>query len=555
MSQATLSQTATNWWRGAVIYQVYPRSFQDSNGDGIGDLPGVTPRMDHIANLGAQAVWLSPFFTSPMLDFGYDVSNYCDVDPIFGTLADFDQLVAKAHSLGLKVLIDLVLSHTSDQHPWFKDSRSSHDNAHADWYVWAEAKEDGTPPNNWLSIFGGSAWQWDTRRQQYYMHNFLTSQPDLNFHCPAVQDALLDVAKFWLDRGVDGFRLDTVNFYVHDQQLRNNPPMPRSTISNTAPMVNPYTRQQHVYDKTQPENLLFLQRLRALTDQYDDITTIGEIGDDHQYETLASYTEGNNRLHMAYVFALLTDMCKPTYLHGVLAEYLRDAGNAYVCWSLGNHDVPRLVSRWAALGGDERQRAHLLAAFLLSLPGAVCIYEGEELGLTDVDVPFELLQDPYGITMWPEFKGRDGCRTPMPWDHSANLGFTTGKPWLPLGEDHTHRVASDQQADAQSVLNDYRRFIAWRKTQGALCQGNLTLLPAHEQVLAFVRQAGDERLLCALNLSDKPASYALPAGVQATDLIGHGFTGQISNGQIELAPLQACFASVPANASLQGQTA
>ncbi len=539
-----MSQPQTNWWRGAVIYQVYPRSFQDSNGDGIGDLPGVTQRLDHIASLGAQAVWLSPFFTSPMLDFGYDVSDYCDVDPIFGTLADFDKLVARAHDLGLKVLIDLVLSHTSDQHPWFKESRSSRDNAKKDWYVWAESKEDGTPPNNWLSIFGGSAWQWDTRRQQYYMHNFLTSQPDLNFHTPAVQDALLDVAKFWLDRGVDGFRLDTVNFYVHDKQLRDNPAMPRGNISNTAPMVNPYTRQQHVHDKTQPENLLFLQKLRALCDNYDDITTIGEIGDDHQYQTLAQYTEGNNRLHMAYVFALLTEMCEPKYLHGVLAEYLRDAGNAYVCWSLGNHDVPRLVTRWAALGGDERQRANILGAFLMSLPGAVCIYEGEELGLTDVDVPFELMQDPYGITMWPEFKGRDGCRTPMPWDHSAHLGFTTGTPWLPLGEAHGNKTVADQETDVNSVMNDYRRFISWRKTQAAVQFGNLKLLDAHDQVVAFVRQHGDETTLCAFNLSDKPATFKLPAGVQGSNIGGHDFSGHLGNGQVELGPLQACFAKV-----------
>ena len=258
-----------NWWRGAVIYQIYPRSFQDSNGDGIGDLSGIVQRLPYVASLGVDAIWISPFFTSPMKDFGYDVSDYCDVDPMFGSLSDFDAVVDTAHRLGMRVMIDLVLSHTSDQHEWFKQSRSNRDNPRSDWYVWSDPKPDGTPPNNWLSIFGGSAWQWDSRREQYYLHNFLVEQPDLNFHNPDVQDALLDVARFWLNRGVDGFRLDTINFYVHDKELRDNPALtPEERNATIAPSVNPYNHQNHLYDKNQPENLEFLRRLRAVMEPF-----------------------------------------------------------------------------------------------------------------------------------------------------------------------------------------------------------------------------------------------------------------------------------------------
>jgi alpha-glucosidase len=532
-----------DWWKGAVLYQVYPRSFQDSNGDGIGDLPGITARLEHLAKLGAEGVWISPFFKSPMADFGYDVSDYCDVDPMFGTLRDFDALVARAHELGLKVLIDLVLSHTSDQHPWFQESRTSRDNPKANWYVWAEAREDGTPPNNWLSIFGGSSWQWDTRREQYYLHNFLSSQPDLNLHDPEVQQALLDVARFWLERGVDGFRLDVVNFYFHDRELRSNPPMPAGQYAAGVPTNNPYSRQRHLYDKTQPENLVFLSRLRALLDEYPGSVTIGEIGDDHQYQTLATYTEGSDRLHMAYVFTLLTERCEPEYIHGVLDEYLREAGHAHVCWSLGNHDVPRIVSRWERLGGTADQRARLLSAFLLALPGTVCLYQGEELALPEAEVPFELLQDPYGKVMWPEYKGRDGCRTPMVWSDTADGGFGAN-PWLPLSAAQRPLAASTQEHDALSVLNHYRGFIAWRNQQPPLRVGSMKLLGAHPQVVAFEREHDGERVLCAFNLSDRPARYELPLRWQLDHLSQAGFQAEAVLGAIELPPLQAGFARI-----------
>lgn len=294
-------QSDQDWWRGAVIYQIYPRSFQDSNGDGIGDLAGITQRLPYVASLGVDAIWISPFFTSPMADFGYDVSNYCDVDPMFGTLADFDALIDTAHSLGLKVMIDLVLSHTSDKHPWFTQSRADKSNDKADWYVWADAKLDGTPPNNWLSIFGGPAWHWDTRRCQYYLHNFLTSQPDLNFHTPSVQDALLDVAQFWLNRGVNGFRLDTINFYFADKELRDNPALPvEERNDRIAPAVNPYNYQLHKHSKNQPETLDFLRRLRAVMDPYN-AAALGEVGDAHRgLEILGEYTSGGDLAQMCY---------------------------------------------------------------------------------------------------------------------------------------------------------------------------------------------------------------------------------------------------------------
>lgn len=530
------------WWRGGVIYQIYPRSFQDSNGDGIGDLPGITQRLDHIAALGADGIWLSPFFKSPMKDFGYDVSDYCDVDPMFGTLDDFKALVARAHALGLKVMIDQVLSHTADTHPWFTESRSSRDNPRADWYVWADAKDDGNPPNNWLSIFGGSAWQWDTRRCQYYLHNFLTSQPDLNFHNPDVQDALLATVKFWLDLGVDGYRLDTANFYFHDAELRNNPGRGAPDPSKPDPAVNPfnpYAWQQHVYDKSRPENLLFLQRLRALLDRYPDTTMVGEIGDDDGLARVAEYTKGGDKLHMAYCFDFLGQPHDAPFLHGVLARFNAVVGDGWPCWALSNHDCERSATRWGGTDPDPRL-LRLAAAFQASLRGTVCLYQGEELGLPEAELRFEDLQDPYGITMWPQFKGRDGCRTPMPWTaHAPHTGFTTGaKPWLPVAAPHTALAVDQQAGRADSLLSFFTQLLHWRRGQPALLHGRMALLPEHPQVLAFVREDGPQRLLCAFNFSDQPATLPLPAGwTGAALLAGSGLTGaRVEGGTLHFEP-------------------
>ncbi|MFT3956437.1 MAG: alpha-glucosidase family protein [Piscinibacter sp.] len=535
----------SGWWRGGVIYQIYPRSFQDSNGDGIGDLPGITRRLEHVAKLGADAVWLSPFFKSPMKDFGYDISDYRDVDPMFGTLADFRTLVDRAHALGLKVMVDQVYSHTADQHPWFVESRASRDNPKADWYVWADPMPDGTPPNNWLSIFGGSAWQWDTRRRQYYLHNFLTSQPDLNFHCAEVQEAVLDCVKFWLDFGVDGYRLDVVNFYFHDAKLRSNPARGAPDGSDPAvPATNPYGWQWHRFDKSQPENLAFLQKLRALVDQYPDTTMVGEIGDDDGLARVAEYTAGGDKLHMAYCFDLLGTPHDAAFLHGVFSRFAKVVGSGWPCWAITNHDIPRVATRW---GGATAPAGLLRAAVALqlSLRGSSCIYQGDELGLPEAEIDFEDLQDPYGITMWPEFKGRDGCRTPMPWSSTdPQLGFGSDKPWLPVAQSHRALAVDRQEADAGSLLHHYRRLLAWRRTQPALVHGEMELLPVHEQVLAYVRTHEGQRVLCAFNFSERAATLALPAALGAAQpLADSGAAGASVRGStIDFAPWGVLFA-------------
>lgn len=503
-----------NWWRGGVIYQIYPRSFADSNGDGVGDIPGITNHLDYVAKLGADAVWLSPIFKSPMKDFGYDVSDYCDVDPLFGTLDDFRAMVKKAHDLGLKVMIDQVLSHTSDQHPWFAESRASRVNPKADWYVWADAKDDGNPPNNWLSIFGVSAWQWDTRRRQYYLHNFLSSQPDLNYHNPDVVQAILGTVKFWLELGVDGYRLDTANYYFHDKELRNNPGRGQPKGNDPAVNdVNPYGWQHHKFDKTQPENLGFLKQLRALLDQYPNTTMVGEIGDDDGLTVMAEYTSGTDKLHMAYSFDLLGPDSSSTYLHDLMKRFAEKNATGWPSWALSNHDVVRVGSRWGGESADVR-KLRVAAAFQMCLRGSPCLYQGDELGLPEAQVAYEDLQDPYGITMWPEFKGRDGCRTPMPWNAQApDMGFGNGahKPWLPLTETYRTLAVSEQDKDPKSLLNFYRALLKWRKEQVVLLHGDQTLLDVHEQVIAFVREHEGQKVLCAFNFSDSLASLDLPS--------------------------------------------
>lgn len=535
-----------DWWRGAVIYQIYPRSFQDSNGDGIGDLNGVTDRLDYIASLGVDAIWLSPFFTSPMADFGYDVSDYKDVDPMFGTLADFDRMTAKAHELGLKVMIDLVISHTSDQHPWFKESRASRDNPKADWYVWADSKPEGSPPNNWLSIFGGPAWEWDSVRCQYYLHNFLTSQPDLNFHNLEVQDAVLDAAQFWLERGVDGFRLDTVNFYFHDKELRDNPPLPAGMTLTGVEPTNPYGFQHHLYDKTRPENLQFLERLRALLNQYSGSTAVGEIGADRDViGTTAAYTEDGKRLHMAYSFDLLTPKRSAGYIRETIRNMEAGIGSGWPSWALSNHDVVRVATRWGE-GRALDKFGPLALALVTCLRGTPCVYQGEELGLPEADVPFEKLQDPYGIRFWPKFKGRDGCRTPMPWDQdSAHAGFTNGTPWLPVADEHLARSVKTQDKAEGSVLERTRQFLAWRKTVKPLAKGDLTLIDSEGETLAFLRSHENETVLCIFNLSNEPIEISTPEDLPAlSTLTGSGFHGAQAGGRIRLEGLDAFFAQV-----------
>lgn len=536
--------TDTPWWRGAVIYQIYPRSFLDTDGDGVGDLRGVIERLDYVASLGVDAIWIAPFFKSPMADFGYDIADPCDVDPLFGTLADFDELLREAHARGLKVMIDQVLSHTSDQHAWFKESRQNRSNPRAGWYVWADANEDGTPPNNWLSLFGGSAWQWEPRRGQYYLHNFLASQPDLDFHNPAVRAAVLENLRFWLDRGVDGFRLDSINFCFHDARLRDNPAKPKAMRTGRGFSAdNPYAFQYHFHNNTQPENLAFLQDLRALMDRYPGIATLGEISSEDSLATMAEYTSGQ-RLHMGYSFELLTDDFSAAYIRDTVRALEAKMTEGWPCWAISNHDVERVLSRWGN-GHASAALANQLTAMVCSLRGSVCVYQGEELGLTEAELPYEALRDPYGITFWPEFKGRDGCRTPMPWNDTLHAGFSSATPWLPVPSEHDALNVARQQADSASVLNGYRRFMHWRRGQPALRHGGIRFLDTPEPVLAFVRGQGDERVLAVFNLSAAEVECALPLSGNLQTLQGHGLVaGSLDDGCLRLPANGSLFARV-----------
>lgn len=510
------------WWRGAAIYQIYPRSFADTNGDGIGDLPGITAHLDHVASLGVDGIWLSPFFTSPQADFGYDVSDYRGVDPIFGTLADLDALVARAHALGLRVLIDQVWSHTSDEHPWFQSSRQDRTGPHTDWYVWADAKPDGSPPSNWQSVFGGPAWTWDARRGQYYLHNFLKEQPQLNGHSPAVQDALLDVARFWLDRGIDGFRLDAINFFQPDPALTDNPPAP----DTGKPRTRPFDFQLKLHNQGHPDIPLFLERVRALLDSYGDRFTVAEVGGDDAPREMKLFTAGGTRLDSAYGFDFLyAPALDPTTVAQALAAWPDTPGTGWPSWALENHDAPRAVTRWLGPDATTAQRDAFARAKMLllgALRGNVILYYGEELGLTQVDVPFDQLRDPEAIANWPLTLSRDGARTPMPWDSDAPaLGFSTGEPWLPVGPDHAAIAVDRQEADAQSLLHWTRAVLALRRSSPALRAGVARVLHADDQLLVFERRHGDEAMLCAINLSPGACAWNMPAGT-AVPLLATG---------------------------------
>ncbi len=496
---APRSDDAVPWWKGAAIYQIYPRSFMDSNGDGVGDLPGITSRLGHVASLGVDAIWVSPFFKSPMKDFGYDVSDYCDVDPIFGTLADFDELLAGAHSLGLKVLIDQVYSHTSDEHDWFAQSRSSRGNDKSDWYVWADAKPDGSPPSNWQSVFGGPAWTWDARRGQYYLHNFLSSQPQLNLHRRDVQDAVLGVMRFWLERGVDGFRIDALNFAMHDPQLRDNPPAPATDRQRT----RPFDFQLKKFNQSHPDIPRFIERIRGLTDEFDGIFTVAEVGGDEADGEMKAFTHGETHLNSAYGFDFLyADRLTPGLVCAALAQWPDEPGVGWPTWALENHDAPRALSRWWM--PDEREAAARMKALLLvCLRGNIIIYYGEELGLTQVDVPFEQLHDPEAIANWPLTLSRDGARTPMPWEQGRDCaGFGSYEPWLPVGEENRSRAVDTQEGKDASLLAATRRSLALRKNNPALHHGSVTACRTGGDLLDLVREADGQRVRCLFNIGN-----------------------------------------------------
>jgi alpha-glucosidase len=486
-----------------------------------------------------DGIWISPFVKSPMKDYGYDVADYCAVDALFGTLDDFDALLEKAHRLGLKVLVDFVPSHTSDQHPWFQESRQGRDNEKADWYVWADPKPDGCPPNNWLAVFGGPAWEWEPRRGQYYLHNFLKEQPDLNFHCPEVVEALLEQAKFWLDRGVDGFRIDAIDYGVHDPHLHNNPPRRGKAASGAAP-GSPYEMQVQFWNKDRPELVeLFLKPLHALTERYEGKVLLGEISGDEALLRAAEYTNGGG-LDIAYSFDLLTCPSTPKAIRAVIDKLEAEVGDGWICWSLSNHDVKRAVSRF---GGDDapEELRRLIPVLLGSLRGTICLYQGEELGLDEAQLAFEQLQDPFGKAFWPLFQGRDGCRTPLPWRHDApHAGFTTAEPWLPVPASHAGRAVDLQEPVENSVLNTTRAFLNWRRERHPLRTGTIQFVRTSTDVLAFVRANDADRLLCLFNLGGRPQRYRSPE-----PLLDAGFASEgtkITGRSVKLPPYGFAFA-------------
>ncbi len=494
------------WWQTSVVYQVYPRSFRDTTGNGVGDLAGVIQQLDYLAELGIGAVWLSPFYPSPMADFGYDVSDYVDVDPLFDDLATFDRLVDEAHGRGIRLIIDWVPNHSSDQHPWFLESRSSRTNPKHDWYVWRDAKPDGSPPNNWVALFGGSSWEWDDTRQQYYLHTFLKEQPELNWRCRELRAAMLDTLRFWLDRGVDGFRMDVVNFIMKDPEFRDNPPNPAADAHRSPWFHSEYESQLHVHDKMHPDVHELFREFRRIADSYEgDRVLIGEIEPEPWDRWVRHYGTELDEIQIPFNFGLIDTAWSATtvaeHIGGFEAALPPGAWPNYV---LGNHDQVRLATR---IGRDH---ARLAAMLLLTVRGTPTMYYGDELGIEQAEIAPEDQQDPYGRRV--PGQGRDGCRTPMQWDASPSAGFSSAPPeelWLPLSSDHATANVAAQLEDPDSLLTLYRTLLELRAQHPALHAGDIEVRDATDDVLTYTRSVPGERWLIALNFSDAPRRLQL----------------------------------------------
>jgi alpha-glucosidase len=488
------------WWQRGIIYQIYPRSFMDSNGDGTGDLPGITTRLDYVARLGVEAIWISPIFPSPMADFGYDVADYTDVDPLFGTLDDLDRLVDAAHQRGIRVVLDYVPNHTSDRHPWFVESRASRDNPRRDWYIWRDPSPDGGPPNNWLSVFGGSAWELDATTGQTYYHAYLKEQPDLNWRNPAAHAAMLDVLRFWLDRGIDGFRIDALRQVIKDDQFRDDPLDPAWTEGK-----DPYLSRVHLYSTDRPELMDIVHEFRALADNYGDRVMIGELY--LPIERLVAYYGADGRgLHLPFNFHLILTAWGARRVAGLVESYeaALPAG-AWPNWVLGNHDQPRVASRVGTA------QARVAAMLLLTLRGTPTVYQGEEIGMHDVVIPPEAISDPVARLLPGLGLGRDPERTPMQWEAGPFAGFSTTRPWLPLADDFaTHNVAI-QEADPRSMLSLYQRLIELRRASSALSVGAYRQVYVDDDLFVFARRQGEQEVLVALNFAH--AARPVPPGV------------------------------------------
>ena len=487
------------WWQDGIIYQIYPRSFQDSNGDGIGDLRGVMRRLDYLKGLGIKAIWISPIYPSPMADFGYDISDYRGIWPTFGTMADFDELLQRIHEAGMKLILDLVPNHSSDEHPWFQESRSSRDNPKRNWYIWQDPKPDGSPPNNWLSVFGGSAWEWDEKTKQYYYHAFLVKQPDLNWRHPEVEKAMLDIMRFWLDKGVDGFRVDAMWHLIKDKQLRDNPHNP-----DYEPTMATYNQLLPVYSTDQPEMHDIIARMRKLLDQYQQRLMIAEIY--LPVNRLVTYygTNAREEAHLPFNFMLISLPWDPKMLAANIDEYEGALpAEAWPNWVMGNHDQPRITSRIGP------QQARVAAILLLTLRGTPTLYYGDEIGMRDVPIPKDEIQDPQGLNMPDKNLSRDPERTPMLWDNSEQAGFTAGKPWLRLDKTWMRDNVQVQRQDKYSMLNLYQRLIQLRQCEHSLMTGNYKPVFSDHQMLAYIRQKeGSAAFLVVLNLTHRPCYFA-----------------------------------------------
>ncbi|HEU4326296.1 MAG TPA: alpha-amylase family glycosyl hydrolase [Roseiflexaceae bacterium] len=486
------------WWQRGVIYQIYPRSFQDTTGNGVGDLPGIIERLDYLRWLGVDAIWISPIYPSPMADFGYDVADYCDIDPLFGTLADFDLLVDEAHRRDIRVILDYVPNHSSDQHPWFQESRATRYNPKRDWYIWRDPAPEGQPPNNWRSVFGGSSWTLDEHTGQYYYHAYLKEQPDLNWRSPGVQHAMLDVLRFWLDRGVDGFRIDALRQLIKDEQWRDNPPNP-----DYQPGLNPYHALIPRHTTDLPEIMALIAKMRAVSDQYDERVLIGELY--LSIERLVTYYGATGEgVQLPFNFHLILTPWRA----GPIAELIRlyEAAlppGAWPNWVLGNHDQPRLASRVGP------QQAPVAALLLLTLRGTPTLYYGDELGMRDVAIPPDLVQDPQEKNVPGLGLGRDPERTPMQWSGDPHAGFSVAEPWLPVAGDYEMVNVAVQREDPDSLLSLYRRLIALRRATPALAVGTCVEVVGQDDLLTYVREHGAQRMLVVLNMGSQPQTVEL----------------------------------------------
>jgi len=509
------------WWQHAVIYQIFPQSFCDASGDGIGDIKGIIEKLDYIAALGVEAIWLNPIYPSTHEDAGYDVTKLTDVDPRFGYLGDFKRLLELAHLRGLKVILDQVWNHTSSAHPWFQESKKNRSNNKADWYVWADAKPDGSPPNNWISAFTGeNAWIWEEEREQFYLANFMPSQPDLNWHHSEMIRTLLNQSQFWLELGVDGFRIDAVNFFVHDRKLRDNPQRGENDAEPDGIAAdNPLAKQKFCNSFCRPETLEKLTYVRQLMERYPGTVTLGEVTlCEDSIELSGQYVKDNDRLHLAYNSALLEDEpLSAPMLHDIMKKTLKHFPEGGQCWMVGNHDYQRLRSRWTGHKSNgepySKEFYRMVIGLLVTLPGALCLYQGDELGLPLGKVPDDIdredMQDPYGKCMYPKDLGRDGSRTPMPWQSCRSfLGFTSAdSSWLPIPDSHKTLAVDIQNGDPDSLLNTWRRMLIWRRAQPAIISGDVVLHDPHPDVFAYTRRYAEQTLLCVFNVSDKATEY------------------------------------------------